>query len=207
MNWQDDEFERYLRQFQLRKPRPLPRRPGMPVLLAAAALIALAIVVPMRTWSSGGAASNSGPSSAPEKPASASAPNEAPALTNVPARAGAAGAKQPDGFVASSGSASAAAGAARRVRVGGAVKPPRRVHNVDPDYPQEAQAAGIEGMVVLDIVVGVDGSVIQIDVVTSIPELDQAAIDAARQWRFETTLLNGEPIEVAMNVTINFTLR
>jgi protein TonB len=49
--------------------------------------------------------------------------------------------------------------------------------------------------------------VIQIDVVKSIPELDQAAIDAVRQWRYETTLLNGEAVEVAMNVAVNFTLR
>ena len=47
----------------------------------------------------------------------------------------------------------------------------------------------------------------QVDVVKSIPELDQAAIDAVRQWRYETTLLNGEPIEVAMNAIIRFTMR
>lgn len=79
--------------------------------------------------------------------------------------------------------------------------------NVDPVYPEDAQAAGIEGLVELDIVIGEDGRVIQILVVRSIPELDEAAIDAVSQWRFEPTLLNGEPVEVAMKVTINFTLR
>jgi protein TonB len=51
------------------------------------------------------------------------------------------------------------------------------------------------------------GTVIEARVLRSITELDQAAIDAVSQWRFESTLLNGEPIEVEMNVTINFTLR
>ena len=205
MTWQDDEFESYLRQFQLRKPRPLPRRPRASVLLAAAAVIALAMVIPIRMWSSGDRASSSDQTAAPAKSTPASAPKDAPALTNAPALP-AVPRVQPPGFVPSSGSTRATDAAAKRVRVGGAVKPPQRVHNVDPEYPQEAQIARIEGVVVLDIVVGVDGSVIQIDVVKSIPELDQAAIDAVRQWRYETTLLNGEPIEVAMNVTIRFTM-
>ena len=204
MTWQDDEFESYLRQFQLRKPKPLPRRPRTSVLLAAAAVIALAMVIPIRMGSSGDRASSSDPIATPAKSTPASAPKDAPALTNAPALP-AAPRVQPPGFVPSGGSAAGAA--AKRMRVGGVVKPPQRVHNVDPDYPQEAQAARVEGEVVLDIVVGVDGSVIQIDVVKSIPELDQAAIDAVGQWRYETTLLNGEPIEVAMNVTIRFTMR
>jgi protein TonB len=200
MTWQDDEFERYLRQFQLRRPRPLPVRPLTPIVLAVAALVALAIVIPLRMPSSQDGVPSAGQGAAPTKSSEASAPRSAGGVATSPAVPGVTGVKP--GFVAASGSVSAA----KRVRVGGAVKPPRRVHNVDPEYPQEAQAARIEGVVVLDIVVGVDGSVIQIDVVKSIPELDQAAIDAVSRWRYETTLLNGEPVEVAMNVTINFTL-
>ena len=52
-----------------------------------------------------------------------------------------------------------------------------------------------------------DGSVIETRIIKSIPELDQAAIDAVRQWQFEPTLLNGEAVEVEMNVVVNFTLR
>ena len=48
---------------------------------------------------------------------------------------------------------------------------------------------------------------IETEVLRSIPELDQAAIDAVSQWQFEPTLFNGEPVEVEMNVTINFTLQ
>ena len=75
-----------------------------------------------------------------------------------------------------------------------------------PVYPEAAKAAGIEGVVILEIVIGEDGSVIEVQVVRSIPELDQAAIDAVSQWQYEPTLLNGEPVEIEMTVTINFTL-
>jgi TonB family protein len=95
----------------------------------------------------------------------------------------------------------------QRVRVGGAIKPPVRLVNVNPEYPEEAQAARIEGTVILEIVIGVDGSVIDARVLRSIPELDQAAIDAVLQWVYEPTLLNGEAVEVEVTVTVNFTLR
>ena len=78
---------------------------------------------------------------------------------------------------------------------------------MNPVYPEDAKAAGIEGIVVLDVVIGENGSVIEARVIRSIPELDQAAIDAVLQWQYEPTLLNGEPVEVECNVTINFTLR
>ena len=78
--------------------------------------------------------------------------------------------------------------------------------DVRPVYPEDAQAAGISGIVILGIVIGEDGSVIDTEVLRSIPELDQAAIDAVNQWLFEPTLLNGEPVEVEMSVTVQFTL-
>lgn len=87
------------------------------------------------------------------------------------------------------------------------IKPPIKVVDVRPEYPEGAQAAGIEGLVILDIVIAEDGSVLETQVLRSIPELDQAAIDAVSQWQFETTLLNGEPVEVEMTVTVNFTLQ
>jgi protein TonB len=79
--------------------------------------------------------------------------------------------------------------------------------DVRPVYPEGAQTAGIDGVVILAIVIGEDGSVIETEVLSSIPELDQAAIDAVSQWLFETTLLNGEPVEIEMVVTVNFTLQ
>jgi protein TonB len=94
------------------------------------------------------------------------------------------------------------------VRVDGqTVKSPMRLVNVNPVYPEEARAARIEGVVILEITIGENGSVTNARVLRSIPMLDQAAIDAVLQWVYEPTLLNGVPIEVAMTVTINFMLR
>jgi TonB family protein len=99
----------------------------------------------------------------------------------------------------------ASTGGVRRVRVG-IVHAPTLLKKVNPIYPDDAMAAGIQGVVVLDIVIGENGSVIQAEVMRSIPELDQAALDAVGQWIYEPTLLNGEPVEVEMAVTVNFTL-
>ena len=95
----------------------------------------------------------------------------------------------------------------RRLKVGGSVRAPKKVMDVKPEYPDDARAAKIEGVVILGIVIGEDGSVIGTTVLRSIPALDQAAVDAVRQWVFEPTVLNGEPVEIEMTVTINFTLQ
>jgi TonB family protein len=95
----------------------------------------------------------------------------------------------------------------RRLKVGGSVRAPKKVVDVKPEYPADARAAKIEGVVILGIVIGEDGSVIGTTVLRSIPALDQAAVDAVRQWEFEPTVLNGEPVEIEMAVTINFTLQ
>jgi periplasmic protein TonB len=95
----------------------------------------------------------------------------------------------------------------QRLRVGGAIRPPIKVWDVRPVYPENAQADGIQGTIILGVVVGEDGTVTETAVLRSIPELDQAAIDAVRQWRFEPTLLNGEPVEVEMSVTVQFSLQ
>ena len=59
---------------------------------------------------------------------------------------------------------------------------------------------------ILEVVIGEDRSIISTTVVRSIPELDQAAIDAVVQWKYQPTLFNGAPAEVQMFVTINFSL-
>jgi TonB family protein len=92
------------------------------------------------------------------------------------------------------------------VRVGGEVKAPRATVKVDPIYPDEAQAAHVAGVVLLEITIAADGSVSNARVLRSIPMLDQAAVDAVRQWKYEPTVLNGVAVEVEMNVFINFTL-
>jgi TonB family protein len=93
-----------------------------------------------------------------------------------------------------------------RIRVGGNIRQPAKITDVRPVYPPEVKAAGVQGVVIVESVIGVEGSVIETKVLRSIPLLDQAAIDAVRQWRFTPTLLNGAPAEVVMVVTVNFTL-
>lgn len=93
------------------------------------------------------------------------------------------------------------------LRVGGLIRQPQKVREVAPVYPAIAQAARIEGVVILEAVIGADGRVSQVRLLRSIPLLDQAAIDAVRQWVFTPTLLNGEPVPVVMTVTVAFQLQ
>jgi protein TonB len=93
------------------------------------------------------------------------------------------------------------------LKVGGGIKPPARVVNVNPVYPPDARDARVQGVVILEVLIGVEGKVEQAKVLRSIPLLDQAALDAVRQWEFTPTLLNGEPKKVIMTVTVNFTLQ
>ena len=74
-----------------------------------------------------------------------------------------------------------------------------------PIFPADAVAAGVEGTVVLTAVLGKDGAVRDVAVVTGVPVLNDAALNAVRLWVFTPTLLNGVPVEVAMTVTVNFT--
>ena len=92
-------------------------------------------------------------------------------------------------------------------RVGGAVQPPRKTKDVAPVYPPIAQQARVQGVVILEARVDENGNVSHTHVLRSIPLLDQAAIDAVKQWQYEPTLLNGSPIPVIMTLTVNFSLR
>ena len=93
------------------------------------------------------------------------------------------------------------------VRVGGSIKVPTKIKDVRPVYPPDAQAAGIGGVVIIEAVIDAAGKVGAANVLRSIPALDQAAVDAVRQWEFTPTLLNGAPVPVIMTVTVNFTLQ
>jgi protein TonB len=74
-------------------------------------------------------------------------------------------------------------------------------------YTPEALSAKVQGVVILDVVVGPEGRVDQVRVLRSIPMLDQSAVDAVKEWEFTPTLLNGTPVPVLMTVTVNFTLK
>ena len=76
-----------------------------------------------------------------------------------------------------------------------------------PVYPPIAQSARVQGVVIIEATIGPDGRVKDAKVLRSIPLLDQAALDAVKQWQFTPTLLNGVPVPVIMTVTVNFTLQ
>ena len=92
------------------------------------------------------------------------------------------------------------------VRPGGLIRTPVKVRHVPPVYPAIAQQARVEGIVIIEAVVGVDGRVTEARVLRSKPLLDEAALAAVRQWEFTPTTLNGVPVPVIMTVTVNFTL-
>lgn len=92
------------------------------------------------------------------------------------------------------------------VRVGGNIKTPAKVVHVDPVIPARAVQARISGMVIVEAVIGVDGSITDVKVLRSIPLLDEAAVEAVRQWKFTPTTLNGVPVPVVMTLTVNFPL-
>lgn len=91
------------------------------------------------------------------------------------------------------------------VRVGGSIRQPAKLVDAKPAYPETARQAGISGVVILEIVIDTDGAVKQARVLRSVPLLDAAAVETVKQWRFEPTLLNGNPVPVIMTVTVNFT--
>ena len=97
--------------------------------------------------------------------------------------------------------------APHRIRVGGLVQAGKLVEQRKPDYPESARLRGIEGAVLLEAVISMEGVPLNWKVVSSPdPDLSQAAIDAVRQWRYEPTLLNGEPIEVVTTISVRFRL-
>jgi protein TonB len=93
------------------------------------------------------------------------------------------------------------------VRVGKGVSAPRKLVDVTPVYPAIARNAGIQGVVVLEAVIDERGHVGRVRVLRSVPLLDAAAIDAVKQWRYTSTLLNGVPVPVLMTITVQFFLR
>jgi protein TonB len=93
------------------------------------------------------------------------------------------------------------------IRIGGNIRPPTKIKDVRPVYPTIAQAARVEGMVIIETMIGPTGRVLDAKVIRSIPLLDAAALEAVRQWEFTPTLLNGSPVPVVLTVTVNFALR
>lgn len=91
-------------------------------------------------------------------------------------------------------------------RVGGHIREPQKIADVAPVYPRIAQDAQVQGIVILEAVIGVDGGVDHVRVLRSAPLLDAAAIAAVKRWRYTPTRLNGVAVPVLMTITVNFRL-
>src|SRR6266851_2676394 len=92
------------------------------------------------------------------------------------------------------------------VRVGGNVQAARIINRVQPVYPPLARQTRISGTVRLHAIIGKDGTIQQLEVMNGHPLLQQAALDAVRQWRYQPTLLNGDPVEVDTTIDVIFSL-
>lgn len=82
----------------------------------------------------------------------------------------------------------------------------RLIHEVSPEYPEAARRAKVQGTVVLDAVVGVEGTVTQLKVISGPEALSAAAADAVRWWRYEPYIVNGQPATVDTTVAVKFRL-
>ena len=80
------------------------------------------------------------------------------------------------------------------------------IHKVTPEYPQIARISRQQGTVVLHAIIGRDGAIEQLQVVSGPPLLVRAAVEAVQQWRYRPYILNGQPVEVETQITVNFTL-
>jgi protein TonB len=92
------------------------------------------------------------------------------------------------------------------LRVGGNVQAARILNRVQPMYPPLARQTRISGTVRLHAIISKDGSIQQLEVMSGHPLLQQAALDAVRQWRYQPTLLNGDPVEVDTTIDVIFSL-
>jgi TonB family protein len=115
---------------------------------------------------------------------------------------------QGSGEVISQSSSNALAPGDAELRASSSIQlPATKVKHVSAVYPQAARDAKIQGVVILEARVGVDGRVIDVNVLSSIPELDQAAIDAVKQWEYVPLLVDGVPAPATFAVSVLFSLK
>ncbi|MGO9642505.1 MAG: energy transducer TonB [Candidatus Acidiferrales bacterium] len=93
-----------------------------------------------------------------------------------------------------------------RVKRGGDVEAARIISRPEPVYPDWARRAGIQGEVVLHAIISTDGRILELQVLSGNLVLARAALDAVQQWRYQPTLLNGQPVEVETTITVKFVL-
>jgi len=94
----------------------------------------------------------------------------------------------------------------QRIRVGGNVQAANLIRKVTPQYPALAKQARVQGTVRFTAIIGKDGTIQNLQLISGHPLLVQAAQEAVKQWQYRPTLLNGEPVEVVTQIDVNFTL-
>jgi protein TonB len=77
-------------------------------------------------------------------------------------------------------------------------------HKVDPIYPDAARQANVQGVVILDAVIGSDGTVVDLHATSGPDELTSAALDAVKWWRFQPYRINGQAVEVETRLAVDF---
>jgi protein TonB len=93
------------------------------------------------------------------------------------------------------------------IRITAAVQQPQLIKKVEPPYPEIARRTKIQGVVILEAVITKEGNVEEVKVLRSLhPMMDQAAINAVKQWKYKPAMLNGRPVKVYFTVTVNFKL-
>jgi len=94
------------------------------------------------------------------------------------------------------------------ILVGGDVKPPERVYSPQPAYTEIARKARIQGVVIVQAIIDKQGNVTNVKVLKGLPMgLEEAAVEAMKQWKFKPATLNGRPVTVYYNLTVNFKLQ
>jgi TonB family protein len=96
--------------------------------------------------------------------------------------------------------------APEKIVVGDELPQPKKIHNQAPEYPINAKAEHIEGAVRVSATIERDGSVDELNVISGPKELQQPALNAIKQWRYEPYLLDGKPVMVQTQITVFFTL-
>jgi TonB family protein len=92
------------------------------------------------------------------------------------------------------------------VKIGGNVKEPKLINSVAPVYPLTARSSGVQGDVVIDTTIDKSGNVVRVHVISGPAMLRPSALESLRRWKYEPSKLDGEPVEVQMQVTIKFRL-
>ena len=98
-------------------------------------------------------------------------------------------------------------GGAMPVRVGSNIAVPMKIRDQKPFYPIDAQQARVQGIVIIEATIDCDGNVVDPRILRGQPMLNEAALEAVKQWKYRPVLLNGAPVPVMMTMTVTFTLR